>query len=86
MSTLTSKFSDAFDPMNEAHVKWLGKFFDFAENLATKRGNIDDFINSNPMGIKVSKDDMADWVHVHFIVSMKYTRAIFKGKAKIPPN
>lgn len=83
MSTVTSKFSSQFDPSNLTHVIWLSKFFDFTENLATKRNSIDDFLNSNPMGIVVSKEEMMDWVQIHFIISMKYAQAVFKGKAKL---
>jgi hypothetical protein len=83
MSTITSKFSTQFDPSNLTHVIWLGKFFEFTETLAEKRNKIDDFLNSNPMGITVKSEEMMDWVQIHFIISMKYAQAVFKGTAKI---
>jgi hypothetical protein len=82
--SVTSKFAKDFDPSKAIHVAWLGKFFDFAENLATKRLDIDTFLNSNPMGIIVSKGEMLDWVQIHFTLSMKYAQAVFKGTAIIP--
>lgn len=82
--TLSSQFADKFDPSNAAHVIWLSKFFDFAENLATKRSNIDSFINTNPMGIIVKQDEMLEWVQIHFVLGMKYSQAVLKGKAFIP--
>lgn len=82
--SVTSKFANAFDSTNSAHVIWLSKFFDFAENIATKRPDVDSFINSNPMGIVVKKEEMLDWVQIHFMVSMKYARDVLNGKAFIP--
>ena len=82
--SVTSKFANSFDSSNKAHVLWLSKFFDFAENLATKRPNIDSFLNSNPMGIVVKQEEMLDWVQIHFMVSMKYAKDVLVGKAFIP--
>ena len=80
----TSRFSDAFDSANKSHVLWLKKFFDFATNLATARKSVDDFINSNPMGVKLSKEEMLEWVHVHFSLSMKYARDVLNSRAYVP--
>ncbi len=82
--SITSKFVEKFDPSNAAHVLWLSKFFDFAETLATKRNNIDDFINTNPMGIVVKQEEMLEWVQIHFTVAMKYSQAVLKGSAFVP--
>lgn len=84
--TLSSRFVDSFDPSKATHVIWLSKFFDFAENLASQRGNIDSFINTNPMGIVVKHDEMLEWVHIHFVLAMKYSQAVLKGSAFIPPQ
>ncbi len=82
--SVTQRFANAFDSSNRAHVIWLSKFFDFAENLAKERPDIDSMLNSNPMGIVVKKDEMLDWVQIHFMVSMKYARDVLTGKAFIP--
>lgn len=84
--TLTSRFADSFDPSKAAHVVWLSKFFEFAETLASKRNNIDTFINTNPMGITVKQEEMLEWVQVHFTLAMKYSQAVLKGKAYVPPS
>lgn len=83
-NSVTSKFAKEFDPSKVSHVVWLGKFFDFAENLATKRLDIDTFLNSNPMGVAVAKSEMLDWVQIHFTLAMKYSQAVFKNTAIIP--
>jgi hypothetical protein len=83
-NSVTSRFAKVFDPSNASHVVWLGKFFDFAENLATKRLDIDTFLNSNPMGVVVARSEMLEWVQIHFTLAMKYTQAVFKGTAIIP--
>lgn len=82
--SITSKFANQFDPTNSSHVIWLSKFFDFAENLATKRLDIESVFKANPMGIVVKREEMIDWVHIHFTVSVKYAQAVLKGKAFIP--
>lgn len=84
--TITSKFTEAFDPASASHVVWLGKFFTFAETLGSKRNNIDDFINTNPMGIKVKQEEMLEWVQIHFMLGMKYAQAVLKQQAYIPPS
>lgn len=82
--TVTKRFIDAFDTSNKVHVKWLKKFFDFAENLATSRKPIDEFINTNPMGIKVSQSEIIEWIHIHFSLAMKYSKDVLLGKAFVP--
>jgi hypothetical protein len=82
--SITQKFVDAFDPSNKDHVKWLKKFFDFAKNVAEKRKSIEDFIKTNPFGIEVSQSEMLEWVHIHFVMSMKYSREVLNGTAWIP--
>lgn len=79
--SVTSRFSSAFDSMNEKHVRWLKAFFDFGANMTN---NIGDFINTNPMGVKVRKEEMVEWVHVHFALSMKYARDVLNSCAWIP--
>ncbi len=83
MSSITQKFVDGFDSSNKLHVKWLKEFFEFSKNVAESRGNIDKFLDKNPFGITLKKEDYLEWVHIHFVVSMKYCRDIFDGKALI---
>jgi hypothetical protein len=83
-NTITKQFIDAFDTKNKAHVRWLKKFFDFAENLATARKPIDEFINTNPMGITVNQSEILEWIHIHFSLAMKYSKDVLNGKAWIP--
>lgn len=82
--SITSKFANQFDPTNSSHVLWLSKMFDFTEKLATNRLDIDSVLNKNPMGIVVKKEEMIDWVQIHFTVAMKYAQAVLKGTAFIP--
>ena len=82
--TVTEKFRDAFDTQNPEHVKWLGKFFDYSKNIAKERTPIDDFINTNPMGVRLEKNELMDWIHIHFILGMKYAQDVIKGRAWVP--
>lgn len=83
-NTVTKKFIEAFDSSNKVHVKWLKKFFDFAENLATTRQPVDEFIDSNPFGIKVTKEELIEWIHIHFSLAMLYSKEVLHGKAWVP--
>jgi len=62
----------------------LAKFYEYARNLATNREPIDEFINTNPMGQKIQKDEVLDWIHIHFALAMKYADEVLKGKAWVP--
>lgn len=84
MSTITQKFVDAFDSSNKKHVEWLRKFFSFTKNIAETRGNIKDFLDDNPFKIKLSDQEYLEWVHIHFVVSMKYARDVLEKNAWIP--
>jgi len=78
--SVTSRFTDKFDSTNKEHVLWLKKFFDFGKNMS----NIESFINTNPMGVILTKDEMIQWVHVHFALSMKYARDVLDLRAWVP--
>lgn len=82
--TPTQRFSDAFDASNKEHVEWLSKFFDYAKNIGSEKTPIDDFINTNPMGVKLQKNELLEWVHIHFCLAMKYSDRVMKGQAWIP--
>jgi hypothetical protein len=85
-STVTQRFSDAFDTSNETHVKWLGKLFEFAKCVASSKCPVDDIVNGNPMKVKVEKKEMIEWVHIHFCLAMKYSRDVISGVAWVPPK
>lgn len=86
MSTVTERFKDAFDSSNQAHVKWLAKFFKYAKNIGISRSPIDEFINTNPMRVRMETSELMDWIHVHFILAMKYAQDVLDGKAWTPPS
>jgi hypothetical protein len=83
--SVTENFKNAFDSSNEVHVKWLASFFKYAKNLASSREPIDKFIQKNPFGIKLSDKELQEWIHIHFILSMKYSQDVLDRKAWIPP-
>lgn len=83
-NTVTKRFIEAFDSQNKVHVRWLKKFFDFSEHLATTRKPIDEFMETNPFGIKLTKDELIEWIHIHFSLAMVYSRDVLNGKAWIP--
>lgn len=83
MTSPTDRFAKAFNPQNASHVQWLSKFFDYAENLNSSTVDIATFINTNPMGVILKKEEMLDWVHIHFILGMKYAQYVLKGQAFI---
>ena len=82
--TITQKFVDSFDSMNKKHVKWLKEFFSFTKNIAETRGNIKDFLEKNPFNVRLTDEEYLEWVHIHFVISMKYCRDVLENKAWIP--
>jgi hypothetical protein len=82
----TASFLKAFDPSNESHIKWFKKMTDLAETMAdpNQAANLDVEINSNPMKVKLAKQDTLDWFHIHFVLCAAYAKAVLKGKAWIP--
>jgi hypothetical protein len=86
MSTPTQRFSDAFDPLNERHVRWLAKFFEYGRSVATDRTPIEEFINKNPMGVKLNSSESLEWVHIHFCLAMKYADKVLKCQAWVPSS
>jgi hypothetical protein len=76
-------FTTAFNPMIKDHVMWLGKMNRMMETLdPTKQMDLDDLVNTNPMGVKMK--NALDWVFIHFSIAMKYTKAILECKAWVP--
>lgn len=84
--SITSKFIKVFDPMNEAHVKWLGDMNDMAESMGnpSKQINIVTRVNTNPMNIKLDQQDALDWPNIHFVLCASYARAVLRKKAWLP--
>lgn len=78
--SVTSRFTDAFDSKNKEHVLWLKKFFEFGKSMS----NIESFIHTNPMGVQLSRDEMIQWVHIHFALAMKYSRDVLESRAWVP--
>jgi hypothetical protein len=46
------------------------------------RMNLDELVNSNPMGKKMTNG--LDWVFIHFALAMAYTKAVLENKAWVP--
>jgi len=82
--SVTERFKNAFDSSNRTHVLWLGKFFEYAKNIGSTKTPIDDFINTNPMGVHFEKSELLDWIHVHFVLAMKYSQDVLAGTAWTP--
>ena len=43
-------------------------------------------MNTNPMEVKMSENDIMDIVFIQFSLAMKYTKAILDGEAWVPPQ
>lgn len=86
--TITSDFYKAFDPENKSHVKWLKRMFGVSEQMhdLSKHITLLAEINENPMKIEVKHAEALEWPNIHFIICMKYTKAVLSGRAFIPPT
>jgi exonuclease III len=84
--TITSDFYKAFKPENERHVKWLKQMFSVSENMKdpTKHIMLVGEINLNPMKIEIKHGEALEWPNIHFMLSMKYSKAVLNGEAFIP--
>ena len=78
--SITKQFSKAFDSNNENHVLW----FKSLHNATQNEKSVDKVLEVNPFGIKLSKKDMLEWVHIQFILAMKYAVDVLYGRAWIP--
>ena len=83
---IVSQFMKAFNPAVPDHVLWLQKVHQCLENMDTVKSDVPSLINNNPMKVGFSPKDMINWVHVHFALNFKYTKAVLTGKAFIPEN
>lgn len=88
MASTTVQFLTAFDPLDKAHVTWLKKMIDMAENMSDPNAHITmvKSINSNPFGVKIAERDALDWPHIHFVLCARYAKAVLKGMAHVPPS
>jgi hypothetical protein len=78
-------FVGLFDPTDENHVLWLREV-DTAMTQSTggKKVDLKKVVNTNPM--KTTEKNMMDWAYTHFQLCMKYTQAVLRGKAYVPPK
>lgn len=78
-------FTGLFDPADENHVLWLQEVDD-AMNQTTKGKKLDvkKVINTNPM--KTEEKNMMEWPYTHFQLCMKYSQAVLRGTAFVPPK
>lgn len=56
------------------------------DDMMTKKVDIVKVMNSNPMDVTMSENDIMDIVFIQFSFAMKYTKAILDGKAWVPPQ
>jgi hypothetical protein len=80
VSTITKKFSNAFDSSNQKHVMWFKSLHDATQN----EKSVDKVLNENPFGITLSKKDMLEWISIQFIIAMKYSIDVLNKRAWIP--
>lgn len=85
-SQIAQKFASKFQPQQESHVLWLKQVVDSLNNMMNKRVNIVGVMNANPLGVKMTENDIMDIVFIQFGLAMKYTKAILDGEAWVPPQ
>ena len=81
-STITKKFSTAFNANDSIHVWWFRSL-----HIATLKNEsmVADVLEANPFGITVSKKDLIECVNIQFILAMKYSTCVLDGNAWVPP-
>lgn len=86
--SLSSRFLTAFDPANKSHVLWFKRMIQIAHDMSdpTKQVNLVAEIQMNPMKVAFENSDAMDWVHIHFVLGMKYAKAVLDHTAFIPPQ
>lgn len=82
MSTITERFSHAFDPKDKSHVVWLKSL----HTATQEKKNIDLIFVGNPMRVSVKSHELLEWINVQFILCMKYAHAVLEEKAWVPGN
>lgn len=84
--TITADFYKAFDPSKASHVKWFSRMFEVAGDMKdlNKAISLLGEINLNPMKIEIKHGEALEWPNIHFMLSMKYSKAVLTGTAFIP--
>jgi len=84
--TITSDFYKAFRPDNERHVAWFKQMYSVSEDMKdpTKHISLVGEVNLNPMKIEIKHGEALEWPNIHFMLSMKYAKAVLNGEAFIP--
>ena len=78
-------FVGLFDPADEKHVLWLQEVDDAMHRTTDgKKLDVKKVINTNPM--KTEEKNMMDWAYTHFQLCMKYSQAVLRGTAFVPPK
>jgi hypothetical protein len=85
-SPVAQRFASRFQPQQESHVLWMKRVVHTLGEMMSKKVNIVDVINSNPMGVEITESDIMDIVFIQFSLAMKYTKAILDGEAWVPPQ
>lgn len=65
---------------------WMKRVMTSLNEMMTKKVNIMHIMNSNPMQVKMTENDIMDIVFIQFSLAMKYTKAILDGEAWVPPQ
>lgn len=79
-ATITKKISQAFNPNDESHVLWFKKLNDSTQ----LEQDVSKVLNDNPFKIKVTRKEMLEWIHIQFVLAMKYAVAVLNCDAWTP--
>tara|TARA_R110002153_G_scaffold193634_5_gene347041 strand:- start:1 stop:270 length:270 start_codon:yes stop_codon:yes gene_type:complete len=85
-SQVAQRFASQFQPQQESHVLWMKRVMASLNEMMSKKVNILNIMNTNPMEVKMSENDIMDIVFIQFSLAMKYTKAILDGEAWVPPQ
>ena len=85
-SQIAQRFAGQFQPQQESHVLWMKRVMTSLNEMMSKKVNILNIMNVNPMQVKMSENDIMDIVFIQFSLAMKYTKAILDGEAWVPPQ
>ena len=88
--------STKFNPKDQTHVMWLKtlssvldttKIQDpIAQEKAMRKLDLKKLLEDNPMGVRITNDDMLSFPMTHFGLAMIYSNAVLNGEAWIPKN
>jgi len=85
-SPVAQRFASKFQPQQESHVLWMKQVMHTLNDMMTKKVNIVKIMNTNPMNVSMTENDIMDIVFIQFSLAMKYTKAILDGEAWVPPQ